>query len=67
MAFSASALRFTLQGLMKPVIFTRSQFPIGTIRKDGKANLNTAIKITVYDNKQGQSIFQGVEVYFEYP
>jgi len=66
MAFSASALSFMLQGLKKPVIFTGSQLPIGTIRTDGKENLITAIEIAADKDNQGQSIIQEVAVYFEY-
>ena len=66
MAFSASALSFMLQGLMKPVIFTGSQLPIGTIRTDGKENLITAIEIAADKDQQGQPIVQEVAVYFEY-
>lgn len=66
MAFSASALSFMLQGLKKPVIFTGSQLPIGTIRTDGKENLITAIEIAADKDGQGQSIIQEVAVYFEY-
>ncbi len=66
MAFSASALSFMLQGLKKPVIFTGSQLPIGTIRTDGKENLITAIEIAADKDDQGQPIVQEVAVYFEY-
>lgn len=66
MAFSASALSFILQGLRKPVIFTGSQLPIGTIRTDGKENLITAIEIAADKDPQGQPIVQEVAVYFEY-
>ena len=66
MAFSASALSFMLQGLKKPVIFTGSQLPIGTIRTDGKENLITAIEIAADKDGQGQSCLQEVAVYFEY-
>lgn len=66
MAFSASALSFMLQGLRKPVIFTGSQLPIGTIRTDGKENLITAIEIAADKDGQGQPIVQEVAVYFEY-
>lgn len=45
MAYSASALSFMLENLTKPVIFTGSQLPIGTIRTDGRENLITAIEI----------------------
>jgi L-asparaginase len=66
MAFSASALSFMLQGLKKPVVFTGSQLPIGTIRTDGKENLITAIEIAGMKDKNGEAILQEVAVYFEY-
>jgi L-asparaginase len=66
MAFSASALSFMLQGLRKPVVFTGSQLPIGTIRTDGKENLITAIEIAADSDAQGHAIVQEVAVYFEY-
>jgi L-asparaginase len=66
MAFSASALSLMLQGLKKPIIFTGSQLPIGTIRTDGKENLITAIEIAADKDGQGQPIVQEVAVYFEY-
>lgn len=66
MAFSASALSFMLQGLKKPVVFTGSQLPIGTIRTDGKENLITAIEIAADKDENGESIVQEVAVYFEY-
>lgn len=66
MAFSASALSFMLQGLKKPVIFTGSQLPIGTIRTDGKENLITAIEIAAAKDADGDAIVQEVAVYFEY-
>lgn len=66
MAFSASALSFMLQGLKKPVIFTGSQLPIGTIRTDGKENLVTAIEIAAAKNENGAAKIQEVAIYFEY-
>ena len=66
MAFSASALSFMLQGLKKPIVFTGSQLPIGTIRTDGKENLITAIEIAGMKDSQGEAILQEVAVYFEY-
>ncbi len=66
MAYSASALSFMLQGLRKPVIFTGSQLPIGTIRTDGKENLITAIELAAMHDQQGNSVIQEVAVYFEY-
>ena len=67
MAFTSSALSFMLQGLKKPIIFTGSQLPIGTIRTDGKENLITAIEIAAaFDEKTSEAIVQEVAVYFEY-
>jgi L-asparaginase len=66
MAYSASALSFMLQGLQKPVIFTGSQLPIGTIRTDGKENLITAIEIAADKNPDGTAKIQEVAIYFEY-
>lgn len=66
MAYSASALSFMLQGLTKPVIFTGSQLPIGTIRTDGKENLITAIEIAAAKNEKNEAIIQEVAIYFEY-
>ena len=45
MAYSASALSFMLGNLTKPVVFTGSQLPIGTIRTDGRENLIAALEI----------------------
>lgn len=45
MAYSASALSFMLSNLTKPIVFTGSQLPIGTIRTDGKENLIAALEI----------------------
>lgn len=66
MAYSASALSFMLENLDKPVIFTGSQLPIGTIRTDGKENLITAIEIAASKNEQGEARIKEVAVYFEY-
>jgi L-asparaginase len=53
MAYSASALSFMLENLKKPVVFTGSQLPIGSLRTDAKENLVTAIEIaaSVKENK----------------
>jgi len=64
MAYSASALSFMLENLDKPVIFTGSQLPIGTLRTDGKENLISAIEIAATD-KNGQPLAPEVCVYFE--
>ena len=65
MAYSASALSFMFRGLTKPIIFTGSQLPIGTIRTDGKENLITAIEIAAA-TKNNNPIIQEVAIYFEY-
>lgn len=64
MAFSASALSFMLENLDKPVIFTGSQLPIGTLRTDGKENLISAVEIAASE-KNGQALTPEVCVYFE--
>lgn len=66
MAFSASALSFMLEGLAKPVIFTGSQLPIGSIRTDGKENLITAIEIAASVNADGLPALPEVALYFDY-
>lgn len=64
MAFTASALSFMLEGLMKPVILTGSQLPIGVLRTDGKENLLTAIEIAASKNADGTPIVPEVCVFF---
>lgn len=66
MAFTASALSFMFQNLSKPIIFTGSQLPIGTIRTDGKENLITAIEIAASSDENGIPLVQEVAIYFEY-
>jgi len=64
MAYSASALSFMLENLDKPVIFTGSQLPIGTLRTDGKENLISAVEIAATE-KNGQPLAPEVCIYFE--
>lgn len=64
MAFTASALSFMLEGLMKPVILTGSQLPIGVLRTDGKENLLTAIEIAAAKNADGTPVVPEVCIYF---
>ena len=45
MAYTASALSFTLHGLDKPVVLTGSQIPLSEIRSDGRDNLITSMLI----------------------
>lgn len=64
MAFTASAISFMLNGLTKPVIFTGSQLPIGTLRTDGKENLIAAIEIaSAHENNISK--IREVCLYFE--
>lgn len=64
MAYSSSALSFMLENLDKPVVFTGSQLPIGTLRTDGKENLISAIEIAAAQ-KNGQPLVPEVSVFFE--
>ena len=64
MSFTASALSFMLEDLMKPVILTGSQLPIGALRTDGKENLITAIEIAAAKNSDGSPIVPEVCVFF---
>lgn len=64
MAYSASALSFMLENLRKPVIFTGSQLPIGSLRTDAKENMVTAIEIAATWSGN-QSVIQEVAVFFQ--
>ena len=64
MSFTASALSFMLEDLMKPVILTGSQLPIGALRTDGKENLITAIEIAAAKNADGTPVVPEVCVFF---
>ncbi len=64
MAYSAAALSFLLENLGKPVVFTGSQLPIGTLRTDGKENFISAIEIAAA-TKDGQPLVPEVSVFFE--
>ena len=65
MSFTASALSFMLEGLMKPVILTGSQLPIGALRTDGKENLITAIEIAAAKTPDGNPVVPEVCVFFQ--
>ena len=65
MSFTASALSFMLEDLMKPVILTGSQLPIGALRTDGKENLITAIEIAAAKTRDGDPIVPEVCVFFQ--
>jgi L-asparaginase len=64
MAYSASALSFMLEDLAKPVIFTGSQLPMGTLRTDGKENLITSI-VMAAARENGLPVVPEVCIYFE--
>ncbi len=49
MAFTASALSFSLINLSKPVILTGSQVPLSNIRSDARRNLINAVEIATTD------------------
>ncbi len=64
MAYTASAVSFMFDNLMKPVIFTGAQLPVGVLRSDAKENLLTAIEIaTAHEN--GRPMVPEVCVFFE--
>ena len=65
MSYAASMASFLLLNLKKPVIFTGSQLPIGTLRTDAKENLITAIEIASTEHN-GAPLLQEVAIYFEY-
>jgi len=64
MAYSASALSFMLENLGKPVIFTGSQLPIGSLRTDAKENLISSLEIAAA-LKNGKPVVPEVGIYFE--
>ena len=65
MSYAASMASFLLLNLKKPVIFTGSQLPIGTLRTDAKENLITAVEIASTEH-EGEPLLQEVAIYFEY-
>lgn len=64
MSYTASALSFLLKGLLKPVVLTGSQLPIGRLRTDGKENLITALQIAAAQDDKGQAMVPEVCIYF---
>ncbi len=65
MSYTASALSYMFENLDKPVIFTGSQLPIGTLRTDGKENLITAVEIAA-EKKNGKAMVPEVCIYFDF-
>lgn len=64
MAYSASALSFMIENLTKPVIFTGSQLPLGSLRTDGKENIISSIEIAAA-KRHDQAVVPEVCIYFE--
>ena len=64
MAYSASALSFMLENLQKPVIFTGSQLPLGSLRTDGKENLISSVEIAAAV-KNDRPVIPEVGIFFE--
>ncbi len=64
MAYSASALSFMLENLGKPVVFTGSQLPIGTLRTDAKENLISAVELAGA-HQRGEPYVPEVCIYFQ--
>jgi len=48
MAYTASALSFSLQNLKKPIILTGSQVPLSNIRSDARRNLVNSIELATH-------------------
>lgn len=65
MAYSASALSFMLEGLSKPVIFTGSQLPIGSLRTDGRENLVSSVEIALAEKEDGTPMVPEVCICFD--
>ncbi len=64
MAYSASALSFMLENLKKPVIFTGSQLPIGSLRTDAKENLISALELAA-SCEIGKPVVPEVCIFFQ--
>ena len=59
MAYTASALSFTLQNNNKPVILTGSQIPLCEIRNDARDNLITAMQVAADDRVHEVCLYFG--------
>lgn len=66
MAFTASALSYSLQGLNKPVIITGAQLPISVPRTDARENLITSLEIASAKNKDGGPTVPEVCLFFNH-
>ena len=59
MAYTASALSFTLRNNSKPVILTGSQIPLCEIRNDARDNLITAMQVAADDRVHEVCLYFG--------
>ncbi len=66
MAFTASALSYSLKGLNKPVIITGAQLPITVPRTDARENLITSLEIASAKNEKGDSMIPEVCIFFNH-
>ncbi len=60
MAYSASALTFSLAGLDRPVIFTGAQRPLASLRTDARRNLADAVECATHDIPEVSICFDGL-------
>ena len=58
MAYTGSALSFMITNLIKPIVLTGAQLPLGTLRTDGKENIISAIEIAAAKKKMELLGFQ---------
>ena len=65
MAYTGSALSFMITNLIKPIVLTGAQLPLGTLRTDGKENIISAIEIAAAKKKDGTSRVPEVTIFFE--
>lgn len=63
MAYSSSALSFMFDNLSKPIVFTGSQLPLGSLRTDAKENLISAVEIAAQMTDSGAMVPE-VSVFF---
>ncbi len=66
MAFTASALSYSLYGLNKPVIVTGAQLPISSPRTDARENLITSLEIASSKNKKREPTIPEVCIFFNH-
>ena len=60
MAYTASALAFTLRGLDRPVILTGAQRPLSALRTDARRNLADAVDVATRDIPEVCICFDGL-------